>query len=307
MLLFAGSSHPDLAHAIANSLAMSLGRCTLQRFPDGEVSVVLEEPVRGQEVFILQSTCPPVDAHLMELLALADACRRAGASRVIAIVPYFGYARSDKRDGEKRPIMASVVASLMEAVGIAQVITFDPHVPQIEGFFRIPIDSLTAVPLLLKGVSDRVSKDVVVVAPDTGRIKLALHFADHLKTDVAVLHKQRDGGSSTHVCRIVGEVKERSCLIVDDLISSGGTLKDATEVLLSAGALPNITVIATHSLWVGSAVESLQHPALKQIITTDTVAPPKIEMPNLTLVSVASRVATAIERSLDGQSLESLY
>lgn len=307
MLLFAGSSHPDLAHAIANSLAMSLGRCTLQRFPDGEVSVVLEEAVRGQEVFILQSTCPPVDAHLMELLALADACRRACASKITAIVPYFGYARSDKRDGEKRPVMASVVASLMETVGIAQVLTFDLHVPQIEGFFRIPIDSLTAVPLLLKGVSDRVAKDVVVVAPDTGRLKLALHFADRLKTDVAVLHKQRDGGASTHVSRLVGEVKGRSCLIVDDLISTGGTLKDTIEALLNAGAEPNITVVATHALWIGSASEILQHPALKQIITTDTVPHPASDVPKHTLVSVASRTATAIERALDGQSLESLY
>ncbi|HEY9738603.1 MAG TPA: ribose-phosphate pyrophosphokinase [Trichocoleus sp.] len=306
MLLFTGSSNPDLAHAIANSLAMTLGRCDLQRFPDGEVGVVIQDEVRDQDVFLLQSTSPPVDNHLMELLALADACRRACAARITAIVPYFGYARSDKRDGEKRPIMASVVANLMEAAGIDRVFTFDLHTPQAEGFFRIPIDSLTAVPLLLKGISDHVDKDVVIISPDTGRMNLALHYAEQLKTDVAVLHKHRNSGDSTHVCRIVGEVRGRSCLLVDDLVSTGGTLKDAIAALLDAGARPEISIAATHALLPEAVSALLEQSALKHFITTDTV-PLTLNSPNLTVVSVASRIATAIERTLDGQSLESLY
>ncbi|MBD0267400.1 MAG: ribose-phosphate pyrophosphokinase [Cyanobacteria bacterium Co-bin8] len=306
MLLFSGSSHPDLAHAIANSLAMSLGRCTLQRFPDGEVSVVIEEEVRDQEVFLVQSTCPPVDNHLMELLAMADACRRAAAARITAVIPYFGYGRSDHRNSEGRPIMASVVAKLLESVGIDRVLTFDPHVPQMEGFFQIPLESLTTTPLLLKGISDHVSKDVVVVSPDAGRLSLALHYADHLKTEVAVLHKQRHSGNKTQIHRLVGDVKGRSCLIVDDLISTGGTLKDVIEALLAAEAVPEIAIVSTHTLLCAAAADVLQHSAIKYFITTDTV-PQSLDLPHVKVVSVASRISTAIERTLAGQSLESLY
>src|SRR4051812_31901578 len=225
----------------------------VERFPDGETSVRLDETVRGREVFIVQPTSPPVNDHLVELLAFADSCRRASAARVTAIVPYFGYARSDKRNRARVPVMASMVADLMQTVGINHVVTVDVHTTQLEGFFRIPFDSLTAVPALATALRERLPEGTVVVSPDAGRMRMATEFAHRLKTAVVVLHKRRESGTETKVTHLVGDVRGRACLIIDDMISTGGTIAESIEVLLGAGARPEIVVAATHGLLLDGA------------------------------------------------------
>jgi ribose-phosphate pyrophosphokinase len=304
--LLAGTANPALATAIARELGVQTGGCVVDRFPDGEVAVRLLEPVRRKEVFLVQPTSPPVNDHLVELLALADACRRSAAARITAIVPYFGYARSDKRHGRREPITGRMVADLLEAVGIAHVVTVDLHTPQIEGFFFAPVDSLTAVPTLTGALRGRLAPDVVVVSPDAGRVGLATRYAQRLGVPVAVLHKRRENGRETHVTHLVGDVAGRACLIVDDIIATGGTLADAIRALLAAGARPEITVTATHGLFLPGAREKLDEPAVHEVWVTDTVAVPEKDWPRLRVVSIAPLVATALRRFLTDGSLEDL-
>jgi ribose-phosphate pyrophosphokinase len=296
LVIFFGTANPKLAKAIAQELGLSLGNCSVEEFPDGEIGVQLLEPVRQKTVLLIQSTSPPVNDRLMELLALADACRRAAAERIIAIVPYFGYARADKRHGHREPITASVVAELLQVVGIDQVITLDLHAPQIEGFFRIPVDSLTAVPILCEAVRSLLPPEVVVVSPDTGRVQMASQYAQKLDTEVAVLHKQRRSSTETEVTRVVGEVRDRPCLIIDDMISTGGTIAKSIEALLDAGARPEITIAATHGLFLKDARAKLSHEAVKAVLVTDTVMPRYTNWLQLQVVSVAPLIAEAIRR-----------
>jgi ribose-phosphate pyrophosphokinase len=305
--LFAGTANPALAGAIATELGVRPGACAIEHFPDGETAVRLDEPVRGRDVFVVQPTAPPVNDHLVELLAFADACRRSAAGRITAVVPYFGYARSDKRHGRREPITASLVARLMQTAGIDQVVTLDLHAAQIEGFFHIPVDSLTAVPTLCRALDDRVPPDAVVVSPDTGRVKTATDYAHRLGTSVVVLHKRRASGTETEVTHVVGDVSGRACLIIDDMISTGGTIARAIEALLAAGARPEITVAATHGLFVGAARAKLGHEAVREVLVTDTVPRDDRSWPQLRRVSVAPLLAAAIRRLRADGSLSDLY
>jgi ribose-phosphate pyrophosphokinase len=232
--IFTGTANPALARMIAGELDAELGKRVVDRFPDGNVAVQLLEVVRRREVFVMQSTSPPASDHLVELLALADACRRAGAERITAIIPYFGHGRADKRNGRREPIMARVVADVLQVVGIGHVITVDLHTPQIEGFFHAPVDSLTAVPTLCQALRDRLPADVVVVSPDVGRVAMATRYAQRLGASVVVLHKRRVSGAETKVTHVVGEVSDKACLIVDDMISTGGTVAESITALLAA-------------------------------------------------------------------------
>jgi ribose-phosphate pyrophosphokinase len=304
--IFAGTANAVLAASVARELGVKLGACAVERFPDGETSVRLDEPVRGREVFVMQPTAPPVNDHLVELLAFADGCRRASAARITAIVPYFGYARSDKRDGQRVPVMASMVADLMQAAGISRVVTVDVHMPQLEGFFHVPFDSLTAVPVLVDAVRERLPEGVVIVSPDAGRVKMATEFAHRLKTSVVVLHKQREGGGRIRVTHLVGDVRDRACLIIDDMISTGGTMMESIEALLGAGARPEITVAATHGLFLDGARERLTHESVREVFVTDTVAVTNRDRPRLRVVSVAPVIAGAIRRFLTDGSLNDL-
>lgn len=305
-VIFAGSASADLATSIAQHLGIRVGASSIERFPDGEISVRLDEPVRGREVFILQATSPPVNDHLIELLAFADACRRASAEEITAVIPYFGYARSDKRDGRREPIAASMAADLLQAVGITHVVTIDVHTPQFEGFFRIPVDNLTAVPLLVDAMRDRVPKRVTVVSPDAGRVRMATEFAHHLQTSVVVLHKRRESGTETQVTHLVGDVKERPCLIIDDMISTGGTMKESIDALLSAGARPEITIAATHGLLLDDARENLSNESVREIFVTDTINVRRKAWTNLRVISVAPLIAEAIRRFMIDGSLSDL-
>jgi len=299
-VIFAGTANRKLAASVARELGVKLGACVVEQFPDGETSVRLDEPVRGREVFIIQPTAPPVNEHLMELLAFADSCRRASAAHITAIIPYFGYARSDKRDRERVPVMASVVADLMQRVGIHHVITVDMHTPQLEGFFRIPVDELAAINVLAAALRDRLPEGTIVVSPDVGRLPMATEFARRLDTSVVVLEKKRESGTETKVMHLVGDVRERPCLIIDDMISTGGTMRSSIEALLEAGARPEITIAATHGLMLDGARDKLSHESVREVLVTDTVRVNDKDWPQLRVVSVAPLIADAIRQLKSG-------
>jgi ribose-phosphate pyrophosphokinase len=305
--LFSGTANSELAASIATEAGLRLSACRIEQFPDGEISVRLLEPVRRREVFIVQPLSPPVNEHLVELLIFADACRRAAAARITAVVPYFGYARSDKRHGERESIAASMVADLLQAVGIQHVITLDLHAPQIEGFFHAPVDSLTAVPTLCNVLRDQLPSGVAVVSPDAGRVKMATKYAHRLGGSVVVLHKRRESGTQTEITHLVGDVRNKPCLIVDDMISTGGTIAHAVEALIKAGARPDITVAATHGLLLAGARDRLVRSGINKIFVTDTIPISYDDWPQLHVVSIAPLLAAALQRFMTDGSLGDLF
>jgi ribose-phosphate pyrophosphokinase len=298
LAIISGSGHPSLAADIAARVGAPAIVVERERFPDGELFVRLAESVLGRTAVIVQPTGPPVDEHLVELLALADACRRGAAGRIVAAIPYFGYARGDRQAGPGTPIMASLVARLIERAGVDQVVTVDLHAPQIEGFFEIPIEDLATAPVLLPALRASLPADVVVVSPDLGRIGLATFLAEELGTSAAVVHKQRTSGREVHARGVVGDVAGRSCLIADDMIATGATLRAAVEALVGAGARPDMTVVASHGLFLPGAAEALSHPAIRRIVVTDTLPQPRGALPTRTVVPIAPRLVDAI-RALD--------
>ena len=305
--IFSGTANEELAELIARALGVRLAASTVSRFPDGEISVELLEPVRRKEVFIVQPTAPPVSEHLVELLAFVDASRRAAAGRITAIVPYFGYARADKRHGRREPITASLVADLLQCAGVDHLVTVDLRAAQIEGFFRVPVDNLSAVTTLGSAVAERLSTETIVVSPDAGRVRMASEYASRLGVPVVVLHKRRRSGADTEITHVVGDVRDRACLIVEDMIATGGTLADAIEALLGAGARPELTIAATHGLLLAGARAKLDHPAVRQVFVTDTVAVRHRDWNKLRVVTVAPVIARAIERFMADGSLADLY
>ncbi|HEX7120959.1 MAG TPA: ribose-phosphate diphosphokinase [Gemmatimonadaceae bacterium] len=306
--LLTGSANRPLAEAIGRELGLSLGACTIGRFPDGEVMVRLEESIRGRQVVVVQPTSPPVDQHLMELLALTDACQRAAAARVIAVVPYFGYARSDRREGRRTPVMASLVADLMRTAGIGELVLLDVHASAVEGFFRGPVDAITAVPVLAAALKPRLPRDAVIVAPDLGATRLASRYAEHLQCAAAVCHKQRSGPDEVAVRRITGDVEGRPCLIVDDMITTGATIVESVRALGEAGALPGIMVAATHAVLAPGALAAIAASGVRELVVTDSIAPREAPPDTLRceVVTVAPLLALAVRRLLEGGSLREL-
>jgi ribose-phosphate pyrophosphokinase len=305
-VLLSGSSNQALADAIAGELGVRLGRRELERFPDGELHVQLQESVRGQDVYLIQSTCPPVAEHLVELLLLADAARRAGAARLIAIIPYFGYARQDRRAGGREAIGARLAADLLAAVGFERVLGVDVHTGALEGFFSMPFEHLSAAGLLADAARPHVVDNTVVVAPDLGATKLAERYAAALGVPVAIVHKQRITGEEVSVRGITGDVRNRAPLIVDDMISTGGTIAAAATALLQAGCEPAMTVVASHALLVGPAVPRLSAIPVGRLIATDSVPPHLAASAALEVVSLAGLLADAIARLDADHSLEPL-
>lgn len=305
--LFGGSGNPDLAAAVAREVGVPLGGRVIERFPDGETFVRLDQAVRGHQVFILQPTGPPVNDNLVELLTFVDACRRAGAVNIIAVVPYFGYARQDKRHGQREPVTASMVAYLLQTVGADHVVTVDLHAAQIEGFFHIPVDGLTAVPTFCDALRPLLPKELIVVSPDEGRVKMAGEYAQRLNSTVAVLHKRRETARETRVTHVVGDVRGKACLIIDDMISTGGTIAEAVEALLTAGAKPEMLVAATHGPLLESAVQRLSTDAIRAVFVTDTIAPVIHDWSKLHVITIAPVIAGAIRGLLANQSLANLF
>ncbi len=306
--IFSGTANPPLSAAVAAELGVPLGACEVDRFPDGEIAVRLLESVRRREVFIIQSTAPPTNSNLVELLAIADACRRAAAARITAIVPYFGYGRADKRIDLREPIMGRVVADLLETVGIAHVVLVDLHTSQIEGFFHIPVDSLTAVSTMCRALRDHLPKDVIVVSPDIGRVRVAGLFARCLDSPMVMLRKSRESAAKTVVAQVIGIVAGHACLIVDDMITTGGTMASGIAALLSAEARSEIFVAATHGLLLPGAREKLARPAVRKVFVTDTVRVPDVTgWPQLCVISIAPLIGAAIKRFLANGSIGDLY
>lgn len=302
-VIVSGSASQKLAMATAQRLGAEIGQCSVTRFPDTEVNVQLNEPVRERRVFIVQSSCPPVDQHVMEVLAIADACRRAAASSITWIAPYFGYARSDKRRDGRTPIMGRLVADFAERAGIDHLIAVDLHSQQVEGFFHIPVENLSAVPAIADALKPHLEPESVIVSPDAGRVKMASAYASRMGCPVAVLHKERLNGRKTAVSRIVGEVRARPCVIIDDMISTGGTINNAVEALIRAGAAGNFIVAASHGVFTSEARKNLNHPAIRQIIVTDSIPVSPDDWPQVKIVSLAPILAGAIRRSIGGESM----
>jgi len=306
--LIAGSAHPVLAAATATALGVPLGACELGRFPDDESRVRLCESARGRDVYILQPTCPPADRHLFELLLIADAARRAGAARITAIVPYLGYARQDRRSAGREPVAARVVANAVSAGGIDRIVVVDVHAPAIEGFFSIPVESLTAMPLLAEAVQTHVDANSVLVAPDLGAAKLAERYARALRPSlpVAIVHKTRISGSEVRVTRVTGDVEHRAPIIVDDMITTGATIEAAVDALLAAGSVPRITVVASHGLFVDNALARLRQLPIQRIIVTDSVPLPETVALAIQRVTIGPLLANAIARLHADESLGDL-
>lgn len=306
LILLAGLANPSLAEGVARALGVNLADCELSRFPDGEMHVDVRETVRDADVYLLQPTIPPIEAHLLQLLLLADACRRGGAMRVTAVVPYFGYARQDRRATGREAVGARVIAETLRSAGIDRVVAVHLHTAGLEAVFSIPLEHLTAMPVLSTALASLPEAPGVVVAPDAGAIKLAQHWARVLNIPAAVVHKIRVGGDIVETHGLAGEVRGRRPLIVDDMISTGGTVAAAIAVLLEAGAVPEVVVAATHGLFVGSAVERLAALPITHLLVTDTVsntAPADLAVQR---VSVAPLVADAIMRLHQGRSLSDL-
>jgi ribose-phosphate pyrophosphokinase len=301
--LLAGTAHPALAQSIATTLGQQLAVCVIKRFPDGEMHVEIESSVRGHDVYLIQPTSPPIEAHLLELLLIADACRRAGAARLTAIIPYFGYARQDRRATGREPVGARLIADLLAVSGLQRIVAVDLHTAALEGFFTIPLEHLSAVPLLANAMRPLVAANCVIAAPDLGAVKRAEHYGSLLHLPVTIVHKTRLSGDEVRVGAITGEVQGRIPLLVDDMISTAGTMAEAATALRAAGCVPDITVVASHGLFVGPAARRLRSLPLKQIIVTDSVALSHgLDLP-LQVVGLGRLLAEAIGRLHADKSL----
>ncbi len=310
MAVFTGNACPQLAQDIARYLQVPLGRAHVGRFSDGEVTVELMENVRGRDVFVVQSTCPPANDHLMELLVMVDACRRASAGRITAVMPYFGYARQDRRPRATRvAITAKVVANMIAGVGVHRVLTVDLHADQIQGFFDIPVDNVYSSPVLLGEVWKRKYDDLVVVSPDVGGVVRARAIAKRLDdADLAIIDKRRPRANVSEVMNIIGEVEGKSCVLVDDMVDTAGTLCQAAKALKDHGAR-SVAAYITHPVLSGPAVDRIEASALDELVVTDTIplrenarACRKIRQ-----LTVAGLLAETMRRIRDEESVSSLY
>ena len=307
--IFTGRAHEQLARQIAEYLGMHLGRASVDAFPDGEVLVKLEEDVRGQDVFIIQPTCPPVNETLMELLIFMDCARRASAERITAVVPYFGYARQDRKDEGRVPITAKLAANLITVAGASRVLTLDLHAAQVQGFFDLPVDNLYAEPILSRHYTQQELGELVLLSPDVGNAKRARLYARRLNGDLAIIDKQRVSGSEAEMGRIIGEVKGKTVLMMDDMITTAGTICSAARLAMDQGA-ERVLAGATHGVFCGPAIERLREAPIDELVVTDTI--PMGEeithaLADLKVLSVAELVGEAIHRIHNDESISSLF
>jgi ribose-phosphate pyrophosphokinase len=307
MRIFTGSANPELAQRIADCLGIPLGKALISRFPDGETWVKIQENVRGKDVFVVQPTCSPPNESLMELLIMIDALRRASAARITAVVPFYGYARQDRKDQPRVPITAKLVANLMVAAGTNRLLTVDLHAQQLQGFFDIPVDHLYASPVIGKYLIEKELKNLVVVSPDTGGLKMAHAYSGMLNAGLALVAKQRKGPCDVEALTMVGDVRGCNCVLVDDLCTTAGTLTTAAKILKENGA-ENIYAAVTHAVLTGLGFERLQASEIRELVVTDTVPLPKRnDNVKVTVLSVAGLLGEAILRIHDNQSVSSLF
>jgi ribose-phosphate pyrophosphokinase len=310
MAVFTGNANPVLAQEIARHLMQPLGRAQVGRFSDGEIQVEIMENVRGKDVYLVQSTCPPANEHLMELLVMADACKRASAGRITAVIPYLGYARQDRRQRAMRvPITAKLVADMIGCAGVNRVLTVDLHADQIQGFFGVPVDNVYASPVLLGEVWKQKYDKMIVVSPDVGGVVRARALARRLdNADLAIIDKRRQRANESQVMNIIGDVRGRSCILVDDLVDTAGTLCQAAQALKDEGAERVIAYI-THPVLSGKAVERIENSALDELVVTDTIPLGEAarKCKRIRVLSVAELLAETMRRIRDEESVSSLY
>jgi ribose-phosphate pyrophosphokinase len=308
-VVFTGNANPALAQEIATHLGLELGKAAVGRFSDGETTVEIQQNVRGREVFVVQSTCAPTNDNLMELLVMVDALKRASAQRITAVIPYFGYARQDRRPRSTRvPISARVVADLLETVGVERVLTMDLHADQIQGFFRIPVDNIYASPVLLSDLQAKRYDDLVVVSPDVGGVVRARALAKQLGCDLAIIDKRRPKANVSEVMHVIGEIDGRNCVIMDDMIDTAGTLVKAAEVLKERGA-KSVYAYCTHAVFSGPAIERIKASHLDEVVITNTIplADAAKGTEKIRQLSTAFLFAETIRRITDGDSVTSLF
>jgi ribose-phosphate pyrophosphokinase len=306
--LFSGSAHPDLAREIAHHLSLPMGQCRLRRFPDTEVSFQIDENIRGTDVFIVQPTCAPVDEHIMELLIMIDAFRRSSAARITAVIPYYGYARQDRKDKPRVPISAKLVANILSASGVDRVLTMDLHKAQIQGFFDIPVDHLFAAPVIIDFLARQSFPDLTIVAPDAGGAERARAYAKRLGGELAVIDKRRTDDGTAEVMNVVGDVVGRTCIIQDDIIDTAGTIVKAANALKENGAM-RVFACAVHGVLSGPAFEKIEKAPLEKLIVTNTI-PLNGERGKSTKIislSVAKLLSQAIRSIHEESSVSSLF
>lgn len=306
--IFSGNSHPALAMQIASALGLPIGKAAISTFADGEISVSMSESVRGSDVFLVQSTCGPVNNNLMELLIMIDSCKRASAGRITAVIPYFGYARQDRKSKARDPISAKLVANLITAAGADRVLTMDLHAAQIQGFFDIPVDNIYSTPVLLNDILAHQYPNLMVVSPDVGGVVRARAMAKALDVDLAIIDKRRPRANVAEIMNIIGEVKGRTCVITDDIVDTAGTLCNAASALKERGAV-RVLAYAAHPVLSGNAVDRITNSPLDELVITDTIPlrPEAEACPKIRQLSCAALIGETISRIANESSVSSLF
>ena len=309
MYIISGNSNPILANQISKELKVKTIDVTVTRFSDQEVFVEINENIRGKNIFVIQSTSMPANDHIMELLITIDALKRASANTVTAVIPYFGYARQDRKVGPRTPISAKLVADILTTAGIDRLLKIDLHAGQIQGFFDIPVDNLYAAPVITKDIlKNYKDKDLVVISPDVGGVVRARGIAKRINGDLAIVDKRRDKANESEVMNIIGDINNRDCIIVDDIVDTAGTLCNAAEALINEGA-NSVSAYITHGVLSGPAIERLQNSKLKELVITDSIAPTKLilDASNIRIINLAPLIAEAIRRISSDSSVSSLF
>ena len=308
MKIFSGSANPELGQRIADYLSVQLANVTITQFSDGEIFVQINENVRGRDVFVVQPISSPANDHLMELLIMVDALRRASAGRITAVIPYYGYARQDRKEAGRTPITAKLVADLLDAAGVQRVLTMDLHAGQIQGFFNMPADNLYATPVLLGAVRRQGVEDAVVVSPDIGGVVRARSYAKRLEVDLAIIDKRRPAPNVAAVHHIIGDVEGKNCIIVDDMVDTAGTLCKAAEALMERGAR-SVSAVCSHGVLSGPAVERIETSVMTQLLITDTIrlSPVSAACTKIKVYTVSNLLGEAVRRITDEESVSSLF
>ncbi|HET7625358.1 MAG TPA: ribose-phosphate pyrophosphokinase [Verrucomicrobiae bacterium] len=306
MKIFSGTANEPLSRAICKSIGMEIGQCSVKPFPDGETFVKIEENVRGEDVFVVQPTSPPTNHNLMELFIMIDALRRASAARITAVLPFYGYARQDRKDQPRVPITAKLIANLLVAAGVNRVLTMDLHAQQIQGFFDIPVDHLYAAPVMYDYLKKKTLPDLVVVSPDVGGLKMAHAYSQTMEAGLAIVAKRRKSATEVESMAVIGEIRGKNVLLVDDLTETAGTLTTAAALLKKKGA-KKIIACVSHAILNDVGVERLRKSVIDELITTDTVLRPAIAGVNITTLSVAALLGEAIKRIHSNSSVNSLF
>ncbi|SMP51513.1 ribose-phosphate diphosphokinase [Anoxynatronum buryatiense] len=305
--IFTGNANPELAAEIASELGVPLGRALVSTFSDGEIAVNINETVRGADVYVVQPTCPPVNEHWMELLIMIDAMKRASAGRITAVVPYYGYARQDRKAKARDPITAKLIADLVTVSGADRILTMDLHASQIQGFFNIPVDHLLGVPILVEYFQKKKLKNPVIVSPDMGSVTRARNFAQYLEAPIAIIDKRRPKDNVAEVMNIIGDIKGYTAILVDDMIDTAGTITEASKALKKFGAL-DVYACCTHPVFSGPAIERIKNSDITELVAANTIPlPPEKQLDKIKTVTVAPVFAEAISRIYKNKSVSTLF